>query len=156
MTTSMKTEVFNPTRQVRVQSGTWEVRELLWRDYLATVKRMADLILRFVSDGGGGKYSLIFEADKLIAGIADTEGLAEWLIAKSTGKPKEDIEALTASEALSLLAAVVDLNLSDELIASGKALAGRVRAVFNQHSAPSAPSPGLATTSSSPATVSKT
>ena len=82
-----------------------------------------------VFDLGNGK-TMRLDKDKLLQAIAANEELVMWVLQSSTGKESAWVESCSGREVLALLGAVVELNLSKEIVGSGKALAGHMREVF--------------------------
>lgn len=132
----MKTDIFNPVVTVKIRGDSVEVRELTWKHYLRAVKELTDNLLGLMS----GKNTLELNKEKVVATISAQEELVSWVIQASTGKDAAWVDSLSARELLLLLKAVVDLNLSEELIGVGKGLAGRMADVFGLKTASLAPS----------------
>jgi hypothetical protein len=145
----MKEDVLNPVIPVKVRGETVDVRELTWKDYLRAVKDLTGTILKLMGEGG---TTLVLNREKILEAITAQEDLVGWVIEKSTGKDQAFINSLSARELLPLLIAVVDLNLSEEVIGPGKELAGRMGAALGLKTA----SPESLTTSSAPATKAAT
>ena len=128
----MNQDIHNPVERVKISTGELvEVRELVWKDCLRAVKEMTDTVLELLGPGGG---TLVLDKDKIVRALGAQENLVTWVLEKSTGRTQEWVNALSGRDALCLLRAAVDLNLSDEVLAAGKALAGRMGAVFGQKS----------------------
>lgn len=145
--------VLNPVIPVNIQGEVVEVRELTWKDYLAVIKRVTGTALSVV--GPGGKLDL--NAANLTDAITEQEDTLQLVLSKSTGKDQEWVAKLSARDACRLLDAAVALNLSEEVLAEGKKLAGKMAGVFGLKKVglkPSSPEP--LTTSSPPATPSQT
>lgn len=140
-------DALNPVIRVpNIQGASVDVKELRWRDYLRAIKELTTSILTlldtakpgtkgddqedgFAFDVGGGKVLKIGK-DRLLQAIASNEELVLWVLQSSTGKGPEWVEACSGREVLALLAAVIELNLSKEVVGSGKALADHMRGVF--------------------------
>lgn len=136
-----ESNVLNPVVTVKLRGGrTIEVKELTWKDYIRAIKQMTDSLLKLIANQknkpanaleiASAEGSLVIDRDKLIQAIGDQEDLVGWVIQKSTGEAQEWVDQLSAAEALAILDAVVGLNFTEEVIASGKALAGRMGGVF--------------------------
>lgn len=78
--------------------------------------------------GSGG--TLVLDKEKIIQAIGEQEELIQWVLEKSTGKDAKFVAELKASEVLPLIMAVVDLNLSEEVLGAGKTLAAKMGGIF--------------------------
>lgn len=143
------TDALNPVIRVpNIQGASVDVKELRWRDYLRAIKELTTSILALLAepkpagkgqepeseegfsfDLGGGKVMKVGK-ERLLQAIATNEELVLWVLQASTGKDAQWVEACSGREVLALLAAVVELNLSREVVGSGKALADHMRGVF--------------------------
>src|SRR3990167_5627310 len=120
---STSIDILNPVISVpNIKGETVDVKELTWKEYLRAMKELASSMLRFLEAG---------KTELTLAVVLD---------------PKKIIEAIGVLEAM------VQLNLSDEVVSSGKALAGRMRVIFGSTKS----LPGQPITSSAPATHFKT
>lgn len=150
----MEPDIINPIATVRIRGESVEVRELTWKDHLRLIKELTATVLELLqkaqTGGGGTEFSL--KADEIVEALVKQEDLAAWVMARSTGKPKEWIDELSAGAAMDILLAAAKLNLTPEVLASGKALAEHMRGVFGLKSLSLEPSTAL----SSKATASKT
>lgn len=149
----MKEDVLNAVRLVKVRGEQVEVRELTWKDYVRAVKQMTGTILGLIGDGGKiSMDAIVLNREKLTEAIGAQEDLVAWVLAKSTSRDQAWVDSLSAREVLPLLDAVIELNLSPEVIEQGKKLAGQMGEAFGLKKASVAP----ATISSAPATASVT
>lgn len=125
----MQTDVINPVLVVRVRGEAIDVRELKWRDALRLVKDITNSLTELLAKrNAGGQFELA--AEDIIAAITKTEDVAAWSIQASTGKPSEWVNELSTKEAMQVIDAIVQLNLSPDVVGSGKELAGHLSAVF--------------------------
>lgn len=129
-----------------------EVLELRWKDSLRAIKEMCGTVLQLLGPDGGnvqsGELVIRLDRDRVVAAIVEQESLLTWVLMKSTARDQEWVDGLGTSDALALIQTVVDLNLNDEVLSRGKALAGTMSRVF----ATGRPLPGSTTSSSVPAT----
>lgn len=143
-------DALNPVIRVpNIKGGEVDVRELKWRDYLRAIKELTDNVLTFaaaVKSSGDPKKkpepegtkvvdlanvgALILDKDKLIDAVTRSESLAGWVLAASTGKDEAWVNDLSGRETMAILKAVVELNLSKEILGTGKELVGHMRGVF--------------------------
>lgn len=140
----MKVDVLNPVVTVQVRGSAVQVQELNWKDYLRAVRELTDTVMKFMGKEGEIKW----EREPLVAAIQSNESLLSWVLEKSTGLKKDDLEKLKAREVIPLIEAVIDLNLSEDVVGPGKALAARMGEAFGLKRT----SPEPAITSSVPAT----
>lgn len=145
----MASEILNPVITVKVRGEQIEVRELTWKDYIRAIKELSGSLLKLVSDGGN---AVSLTKENVLEALSSQEDLVQWVTEKSTGREAEWVKGLGGKDMVFILAAIVELNLSDELVASGKDLAGRMGKVFGLRNLSLAPS----ITSSAPATPSET
>jgi hypothetical protein len=122
----METDKLNPLIPVSVRGERVEVREMNWKDSLRAVKEMTGAIMTLVNNKG----EMVLDKTKIIEALTSQEALASWVIQKSTDKDGAWVDSLSTREFLPIIIAVVDLNLSDEVIGSGKTLAGRMGKVL--------------------------
>lgn len=136
-----ESNVLNPVVTVKLRGDrTIEVKELAWKDYLRAIKQMTESLLKLIANQknkpanaleiASAEGSLIIDRDKLVQAIGEQEDLVAWVLQKSTGQSQEWVDQLSAADALAILDAVVSLNFTEEVIAAGKALAGRMGGVF--------------------------
>ena len=122
----MQPDILNPILRVNVKGVDVEVRELSWKDHVRAIKELTSTVIELLKEGKGSE----FNAETIIEAITKQETLAAWVIAKSTGNDSAWVDSLSAREALAILCAVVELNLTEEVIGRGKALAERMSGVF--------------------------
>jgi hypothetical protein len=122
----MTESILHPVRTVSAGGRQVEVRELKWKDLLAYLRKMGASLGEIV--GVDGKFVVSRESvEKLIGQGTD---LADELIRKTCREPGEWIDELSVSDALALLEAALELNLSGDLIERGKRTAGRIAQAF--------------------------
>lgn len=128
--------IHNPITVVRTSSGELvEVRELTWKNCLTAIKKLTDTVLELLGkQQGGSSIALTLDKEKLVSAITSQEELVTWALMKSTGRDQAWVDALSARDCLALVKAMVDQNLSDEVLAAGKGLADRMGAVFGRSS----------------------
>lgn len=131
-------DIHNPVRRIDVRGELITVKELVWKDCLQAVREMTATVLQLLGPGG---TTMVLDKEKIVAAITQQEQLVTWVLEKATGKPQDWIATLRPRELLPLVEAAVELNLSDEVVKSGKALAGRMGGVFGQ----TKPSPARST-----------
>ena len=148
----MSTEVIEGLVRVKIRGENVEVRELTWKKYLNAVKELTGTILGLIGEGS----KIILDKQKLLDAVNAQEGLVEWvLVASIPSKDQAWVESLSARELLPLVKAVIELNLSEEIIQSGKEVGGRMAAVLGLGGIKST-SPEPSTTSSATDTPSQT
>lgn len=125
----MQPDVLNPVIGVKVKGELVDVRELPWKDYLRTIKELTSAVTDLLKKSGpNGEIELASE--DIIQAIARQEDLAAFLMQRCTGKDSAWVESLSGREALAVLTAAVQVNLSDEVVRRGKELAGHMSGVF--------------------------
>lgn len=148
----MEPDIINPIATVRIRGESVEIRELTWKDHLRLIKELTSTVVDLLqkAQGSGTEFSL--KADEIVGALVKQEDLAAWVMSRSTGRPKEWIDELSAGAAMEILLAAAKLNLTPEVLTTGKALAEHMRGVFGLKSLSLEPSTAL----SSKATASKT
>lgn len=141
----MASEILNPVVRVQLRKESIDVTELTWKDHVRAVKELAGAMIKLIS--GDGK-SITLNKDSLLEAVIAQESLVQWVVEKSTGRDAQWVSQLGGRDMLVVLKAVVDLNLSEEYIKSGKELAGQMGDIFGLRNLSLAPS----ITSSAPAT----
>lgn len=116
-----ETEILNPKKELTIAGETITVRELSWMDALDFIKQLAGYLGSLVDAAGNFRINIGTIADLVVT----TNELALKLIAKTTGKDAAWIEALSLGDMLELIDIALALNLSDEILAKGKKIAGR-------------------------------
>lgn len=119
-------EILNPARAVKLSGREVKVKELNWREAMEFLGKLSQYAGGFMT--GDGKF--VVETSAVVALVLNAKELADFLLMKTTGLTQEEVDALSLSEVLSLLDAAIELNLSPELLARGKSVAGRVGAAF--------------------------
>lgn len=143
-----KADTLNPIRQVQIGDETVTVRELTWKEYLHVIRELTSTVFTFITDKG----AIEWKKDRIVDALMKQEGLLDWVLQKSTDRPGEWVASLKATHMLRLLEAIIDLNLNEDIVGRGKAVAGRIGQVISWKNVSSE----LSTTSSAPATPSKT
>lgn len=115
-------KVLHPVKTVQTEIGSIAVRELCWREAVSFIARIGQHAGSLVGPDG----ALTLSVERLASVVAETAALAEYLLTQAAGLTPEQISALRPVEALDLLDAAIDLNLSPELFARGKTVAARV------------------------------
>lgn len=119
-------EILAPKKVIAVGGCKVEVRELAWPKALEFLKALGEEFTKSFeqTNGDGSPPATIEGITKLITG---SQRLSEMLIVNATGlKP----EQLSVSQAMDVLEAALELNLSDDLIARGKRFADSLRDRF--------------------------
>jgi len=130
-------KILDPVQPVDVAGERLEVRELSWIDALDFVGKLGGLLDRFIDQESG---KLVFSQDQMGRVIGQSGELATDLILKATGKPPDWIEGLRTSEALSVLAAAIQVNLHPELLGKCRGVARAVTGVLGPVKVTSEPS----------------
>lgn len=138
-------DVLNPLVPVEIRGERIEVRELNWKDYSRAIKELTGSAMKLLGTGG----TLVLDKEKIIQAIGEQESLIQWVVEKSTGRDSKYVSSLSTREILPLISAVVDLNLSEEVLGAGKKLAGQMGGIFGLKIQSLKPS----ITSSAPATA---
>ena len=120
--------ILHPVKTISLGGETLEVRELRWPEALGFLQRLAQQAGQFLTADG----RLVPPADQFPRIIQESAVLVEYLVTKTTGKDSAWLNDLTPAEVLTVLDAALELNVSPELFARGKALAGRLQWVFDQ------------------------
>jgi hypothetical protein len=124
----MSSEAMEILDPVKTDGLKWPVKEMNWRDGMAFLGLIGKHASEIGIESSGGKVALDFA--KLPALIGNVKELGDFLLTKSTGREQAEIDALSFKEAVALMDAAVELNLSEELLQRGKSVAGRVGAAF--------------------------
>ena len=124
-------ELLDPVRVVDLGTEKIEVRELRWVDTLRFLEKLAhslEQVLGAQAIGPDGSFRL--NVEKLREAVLSSGELANTLLAKATGLPQERLDALSASQALSLLEAAVQTNFREELLGKFRGVGQALRGVF--------------------------
>jgi hypothetical protein len=143
----MKEDVLNPVATVLIRGEAVQVSELTWKDYLRAIREVTDAVMKLLKNG-----QVVLDRDKIVEFIINQEATLSWVLEAATKKDATFLNKLSAREIIPLIQKVVDLNLNDEVLGPGKALAGRMGDVFGLKKV----SLGQSITSSAPATHSGT
>lgn len=130
-------ELLDPVRVVDIGTETVEVRELRWVDALAFLDKLATgigLVLGTQSVGPDGTLRL--NAERLREAVFSSGELASSLLTKATGLPQARLDTLSASQALALLEAAVEVNFREELLGKCRAVGSALRGVLNLKTGP--------------------
>jgi hypothetical protein len=148
----------NPIRAVTLADGktVLEVRELTWKDYLWAIKEVTKAATPLLAPGGvlnvNNLNELKIDTGAVIDALTSQEQTLSLVLQKSIiGATGESVNNLSARDTLKVLAVVVELNLSPEVVGAGKELAVRMAAVFGSMTT----SQGAVTSSSPTGTASK-
>ena len=128
---SAELELLDPVRIVDIGIENVEVRELLWVDALAFLEKLASSIGLVVAAQGieaDGTFRL--NADRLREAVLSSGELAGTLLSKATGLPQDRLQHLSASQALALLEAAVQVNFREELLGKCRAVGQSLRGVL--------------------------
>lgn len=101
------------------------VSVLAWPDAIEFLRKLGDCI------GSLGKFfdaegNVRVDVGLVIEMISGSDVLSTFLVMKATGRDEEWLKKLPYHHGLELLAVALEINLSDELLAKGKAVAGAV------------------------------
>ena len=122
---STELELLDPVRTVDIGGEQVQVRELRWLDALQFLQKLAGGIEQVVGTQAIGPDGTVrLNADKLREAVLSGGELANTLLAKATGLPQARLDALSASQALSLLQAAIEINFREELLGKLKAVGG--------------------------------
>ncbi len=132
---SNELELLDPVRTVDIGGEQVQVRELRWLDALQFLQKLAGGIEQVVGTQAIGPDGTVrLNADKLREAVLSGGELANTLLAKATGLPQARLDALSASQALSLLQAAIEINFREELLGKlrgvGAALQGTLTATL--------------------------
>ena len=124
-------ELLDPVRVVDLGPEKVQVRELRWIDTLRFLEKLAGGIEQVLgAQAAGPDGSVRLNAQKLREAVLSSGDLANTLLAKATGLPQELLDALSASQALTLLEAAVQTNFREELLGKFRAIGRSVQGVF--------------------------
>jgi hypothetical protein len=119
--------ILHPEKTLMVRRGSESIEvtvsELAWPDAIAFLGKLGSHLGKLINEKGEVRVDLGLITE-LIAGSTE---LANELIAKSTDEDADMLKDMRASDALAILDAALELNLSDELIERGKTIAGRFK-----------------------------
>jgi uncharacterized protein len=151
-------DTINPIRAVTLSDGKTvvEVRELTWKDYLWAIKEVTKAAAPLLGANGvlnvNSLTELKVDTNAVLEALTSQEQTLSLVLQKSIkGSTAEQVNDLTARDTMKVLAAVVELNLSPEVVGAGKELAARMAAVFGSMTT----SQGAVTSSSPTGTASR-
>ena len=125
---STELELLDPVRTVDIGGEQVQVRELRWLDTLQFLQKLAAGIEQVVgSQAIGADGSVRLNADRLRDAVLSGGELANTLLAKSSGLPQSRLETLSASQALTLLGAAVEINFREDLLGKLKGVGGALQ-----------------------------
>ena len=125
---STELELLDPVRTVDIGGEQVQVRELRWLDTLQFLQKLAAGIEQVVGTQAiAADGSVRLNADRLRDAVLSGGELANTLLAKSTGLPQARLDALSASQALSLLQAAIEINFREELLGKLKGVGGALQ-----------------------------
>ncbi len=101
-----------------------EIRELTWLQLLSFMEKLAVSAARFFAVEGG---ALRVSTEDIASLVRGSDELSAELLAGSTGLDRAALGALPARAVIVLLEKALEVNLSAEFLAAGKALAARLR-----------------------------
>jgi hypothetical protein len=127
-----------PPRGSNTVSRSVDVREMSWPSAMAFMRKLSEQVGLFTSAGQGG--GTVFDIAKLKEAIPAAGELAELLVSRSTGLKSEELEDLSASEFLELLAVSMEINLAEELLGKFKRVAEVAARTFGAQK-PNSPAP---------------
>lgn len=122
------------------------LRELTWKKYLWAIRRITSTVIPLLAGKDGsvnladlGKVTI--DPEKIVAALSEQEETVTVVLKDSAPEDLTDevIENLSGRDTMLLLAVVVELNLSPEVLGAGKELAGRMAAVFGSMTASQGP-----------------
>ena len=117
-----------------------EVHELRWPAALQFMRMLGEHVANLTQPDDSGRPA--FDFARLKEAIPATGALAQYLVEKSTGLKPEEIDTLTATQFLEILAVCMELNLSEDLVGKFNRVAKVVTKTFG---APTPTSPGPST-----------
>ncbi|MES2692666.1 MAG: hypothetical protein V4773_04275 [Verrucomicrobiota bacterium] len=123
--------VLRPQITVTLQSGDVTVRDLPWQDALEFLRKLSghakELLASSTSDGRVDISTLLPRLTDLVTNVQE---LSQFLLLSSTGKDEAWLKGLGTIEAMAVLDAALEVNLSDGLLELGKKVAGRLARVM--------------------------
>lgn len=138
-------------REVEINGEKVKVGELTWHAMLELLKKLSAHVALLIKDG---KFNL----DQIVEVITSTGELADFIVAGATGKDAQWFQELPLGDAMEVLEAAIEINLSDTIIGRAKKAGGRLRESLGIKTAiqiaPTRPSPGSSPSSSGKDTAS--
>lgn len=116
-----ESQILFPQKELKIGDESFVVRELAWSEALDFLKKLGGYLGSLMNDKG----ELVVTVSGLTDLISNTQELSATLVAKATGRTAESFENLSLGQMLDLIDAALELNLSEEIIAKGKNIAGR-------------------------------
>lgn len=118
---------------VRLGDRNVEVRELSWPDALSLLQSLGEVVPTLLAMRAGGLEITVETVRKL---VLSTASLSDALLQKATGLSADETKELGFSAGIALLAASLDVNLSEEVLGNAKLLGAAIARI-----APSTPKP---------------
>lgn len=116
-----ETEILHPAKSLKIHGETVVVRELKWKDALEFLNQLGGFLGALIDNKGTLRVNISAFADL----IKSTSSLSAMLVCKSAAKDEAWLDTLSLGQMLELLDTALALNLSEEIIAKGKKIAGR-------------------------------
>ena len=128
---SNELDLFDPVRVVDIGAEKVPVKELRWVDTLRFLEKLAGSLDHILgAQGVGPDGTLRLNADKLREAVLSGRDLANTLLLAATGLPQERLDALSASQALALLEAAVQVNFREDLLGKCRAVGHAVQGLL--------------------------
>ena len=125
---STELELLDPVRTVDIGTEQVQVRELRWLDALQFLQKLAAGIEQVVGTQAIGPDGAVrLNADRLREAVLSGGDLANTLLVKATSLPQARLESLSASQALTLLGAAVEINFREDLLGKLKGVGGALQ-----------------------------
>ena len=141
-----ESKILFPNKEVNIGDQTVKVRELKWSDTLEFLKQLGGYIGKLMNEKG----EVAVTPDLIVEMVTSTDELTTSLLRRCTDLEVEAIAQLPMTAALDLVDAALELNLSDDLIAKGKNIAGRFQKFAGVAPRMAMPASARPTISSSP------
>jgi hypothetical protein len=113
--------VFNNIQRVVVREETIQVRELTAKEIAYILQKFTDTATSLINADG----DLIVDREKIVKAVIANTDLAFWIMERACTRDTKWVESLVPREMFPLIEAILDLNLSEEVMAGGKKLLGR-------------------------------
>jgi hypothetical protein len=120
---SNEAQILFPQKELKIGGQTVIVRELAWPHATEFLSSLGKHVGELYDSAGKVKFGLSEIGDV----IKNSAELSTYLLEKSTGRPVGDF---SLGAGLEVLDTALELNLSEEIMAKGKKLAGRFQGVI--------------------------
>jgi hypothetical protein len=120
MNTNHTLPVMSRKKEISVNGLKITVSEMAWHATFELLRKINTKAGSFVKDG---KFN--FNLEKLADLLTTTEELSTFLIVNSTGQTEEWLKQLSFGDGLEVLDTALEINLSPEIMAKTKKVAGR-------------------------------